>query len=77
MAEATLTDEERRAIVSLKRLAKKWPDTLWLFATGSDLNVMRVKRDGRRAYFDGPRGGPDPDYCVDTIHGIPNDGGDW
>ena len=72
-----LTSEERNAIASLKRLAKNWPQTLWLFATGSNLSVMRVDEDGRRVYLDGPRGGVDPDYEVDSIPGIPNDGGDW
>lgn len=43
-----LTTEEKRAIASLKRLAKKWPITLWLYSGSGDLSVMR-KVDGKRA----------------------------
>ena len=75
--------EERAAINSLKRLAKRWPKTLWLFADG-DLNVMRCGADGKRAYTPlvhrgmapGEGGRVDPDYLVDTV-ALPSDGGDW
>jgi len=36
-----LTKEEKNAIAALKRLAKRWPNTLWLFADGGSVNVMR------------------------------------
>lgn len=68
------TEEERRAIATLKRLARRWPKSLWLFSTSGSLCVMRFRQDGERARVDG--GGMDPDYCLATID-ISNDGGDW
>lgn len=56
-----LTKEEEKAIASLKRLAKRWPETLHVFCSGT----MFVRKGGNGARFD-----------VDVIHGIPNDGGD-
>jgi len=70
-----LTKEEKSAIAALKRLEKKWPESLWLFATGNSINIMRYKENGERAVIDG-YGGMDPDYVVDTVS-ILNDGGDW
>lgn len=35
------TAEERKAIASLERLAKKWPDSLMLFAAAGSLIVIR------------------------------------
>lgn len=67
-----LTPEEKRAIATLKRLAKKWPDSLWLYSAGGTLNIMR-KIDGKRAFCGAS---PDSDTIVDTIE-IENDGGDW
>lgn len=40
-----LTHEERLAIAALKRLAKRWPQSLWLFSAGSSLHVMRQPED--------------------------------
>jgi len=78
--EIILTDEEVKAIRALKRAAKIWPDTLWLFSASGSLCVMRNKEDGNRAcLIDGglhPSEGVDPDYIVDNID-IENDGGDW
>lgn len=68
------TAEEKRAIASLKRLAKKWPKSLWLFSGSGSLCVMRYRQDGERALVDD--GGMDSDYALATID-IPNDGGDW
>lgn len=70
----TPTPEERRAIASLKRLAKRWPKSLWLFSTSGSLHVMRRGPDGGHAHKS--HGGVDPDYVLATID-IPNDGGDW
>lgn len=70
-----LTDEERRAIKSLERLAKKWPETLWLFSASGSLEVMRKGEDGQPVM--NKYGAVDQGYIVATIHGIPNDGGDW
>lgn len=69
-----LTKEEKNAINTFKRLAKKWPDTLWLFSGSSTLWVMRYGPDGKPVMT--PDGGFDPDYCVVKID-IENDGGDW
>ena len=41
-----LTDEERRAIASLKRLAKRWPKSLMLISMDSNLHVIRVTDQG-------------------------------
>lgn len=59
-----LTEEERDAIRSLKRLAKKWPQSLKLFSWSGSLCVMdAAMRPGSEAE-------------LDHIIGIPNDGGD-
>jgi hypothetical protein len=70
----TPTEAEARAIASLRRLAKRWPKTLWLFSASGTLCVMRFGTDGDRLRVDG--GGMDPQACLATI-AIPNDGGDW
>lgn len=61
-----LTQDERRAIRSLERIAKTWPRSLLLFAGGTGLTV-RKPVSGK---FYGE------EYIVATIPGIPNDGGD-
>lgn len=68
-----ITPEEKKAISALKKVAKIWPESLWLFSGSSTLCVMK-KRDGEHAMTRG--GGVDPDYIVDTAD-IENDGGDW
>jgi len=70
-----LTKEELSAISALRRIEKRWPETLWLFATGMTIHVMRKKSNGDRAVL--PCGGMDPDYEVARVTGIENDGGDW
>ena len=70
-----LTKDEQRAIASLKRLAKRWPQSLWLFSASGTLCVMRKDEDGQQPHL--PDHGVDPAFMVDTISGIPNDGGDW
>lgn len=69
-----LTAEERKAIAALKRLAKRWPQTLGLFSASGSLCVIRLAEDGS---FPDASGGVDPAAEVDCIYGIPNDGGDW
>ena len=71
------TEEEARAIRSLKRVARKWPKSLWLYAGSGGLHVMRADPDGGH-YHGGPGGrdAVDPDYLIDTID-LPADGGDW
>ena len=70
------TPEEKKAIASLKRLAKKWPKSLWLFSASGTLNVMRANEDGGAICTQGKYSGVDPDYILASID-IPNDGGDW
>lgn len=69
------TDEELAAIRALKRLAKKWPKSLWLFSASGTLCVMRYGPDGKQKTVS--HGGVDPDYVLDSNINIPNDGGDW
>lgn len=72
--EFELTKEEQNAINALKRLAKRWPKSLWLFYGDGTLCVMRRHEDGSRA--ETRSGGVDQDYVVDEID-IPGDGGGW
>jgi len=65
---------EAKAIAALKRLAKRWPKTLWLFSASGTLCVMRCGEYGEHVHTNG--GGIDQNYIVDDID-IPNDGGDW
>jgi hypothetical protein len=69
-----LTAEEKKAIAALKRVAAKWPQSLWLFSASGNLCVMRYGPDGKRA-MDGSS--VDQAYKIDQINNIPNDGGDW
>lgn len=69
-----LTPEERKAIAALKRLEKKWPDSLWLLTRPGSLCVMKRNEEGLKAMFS--LEGFDPRYCVETIN-IESDGGDW
>jgi hypothetical protein len=71
-----LTREERLAVAALRRLAKRWPQTLWLFSASGSLHVMRRGPDGHAVHYE-RGGGVDRDYIVETITGISNDGGDW
>jgi hypothetical protein len=69
-----VTDEERRIVARLKRLARDWPKSLWLFSGDGTLHVMRAGPDGERV--ETASGGVDPEYSVATID-IPADGGGW
>lgn len=75
MTPADLSPEETAAIRALRRLAKKWPASLWLFSASGTLYVMRKGAGGEKVHT--PGGGIDPAYEVATVHGIENDGGDW
>ena len=44
-----LTLEEKNAIKSLKKLAKNWPKSLWLYSFFGIIRVMRYKEDGKIA----------------------------
>jgi hypothetical protein len=74
------TSEEDLAIQLLKKAARHWPDSLWLFTASGMLCVMRKGPDGERVMLHDRRihdeGGVDPDYVLDTID-IESDGGDW
>jgi len=59
-----LTDDQKRAIKSLQRLAKKWPDGLSLFSWSGSLCVTLNTPER-----------PVP-VVVAHVDGIPNDGGD-
>jgi hypothetical protein len=66
-----LTEEEMKAIRSLKRLARKFPKSLLLFSWSGNLCVCKRHPDDEI----------DDDYPYDyrvitTISGITNDGGD-
>ena len=71
----TPTKEESNIISSLRRIAKKWPETTWLFSASGTLCVMRCGEKGEQVTTSS--GGIDQNYVLDTISGIPNDGGDW
>lgn len=74
--EIELTEEEKRAIRTLSRLANNWPESLILFSAGGSLNVVKVY-DGEMRTPTLPSGGVDQDRVVASISGIPNEGGDW
>ena len=59
----TLTNEEARAIRSLGRLAKKWPQSLSLLSHAGGLTITKANSRGIQA-------------IVSYIEGMPNDGGD-
>lgn len=69
-----MTSEEQRAVASLRRLASRWPRSLWLFSADGTLYVMRVGEDGRPVFT--ASGTYDDEYVVAVID-IPNDGGGW
>ena len=72
-----LTEKEKKAIRALKRAAKIWPDSLWLFSANGTLCVMKCDENGQHVLLEGSfHGGIDQDYVIDTID-IDNDGGDW
>lgn len=66
MNEIKLTDDERRAIRSLQRLAKKWPRSLLVYGGTSGLTVRKPT----------PGEFYDSRFVVADIVGIPADGGD-
>lgn len=69
-----MTKEERNAVRSLQRLAKRWPDTLWLFSASGSLCVLKMDENGERVKTTNQA--VDQAHVVATID-IPNDGGDW
>lgn len=70
-----LTADEKRAIAALKRAAKIWPKSLWVFAgDGVSITILKCGEDGERVFA--TTGGIDASRVVDRVY-IPNDGGDW
>jgi fructoselysine-6-P-deglycase FrlB-like protein len=71
-----MTDDERKAIAALQRLAKRWPKSLMLASMGGSLYVISTFD---HAFDDevGGHVGVDPDKVLTYIDGIPNTGGDW
>lgn len=69
-----LNRQEKAAINALKRMAERWPKTLWVFAANGTFCIMQLDEDGDRAHLSSD--GVDPDYNVVDIN-IPCDGGDW
>lgn len=67
---------EKQAVAALKRVAKRWPNDLWLFSASGRLHVMRKHPDGSRAIPGADDNGMDPSLRIDSIN-IENDGGDW
>ncbi len=69
-----LTKSEEKAIELLKKAAKHWPGSLWLFAAGNQLHVMRKDKFGKIAMES--NGSIDQDFVLESIN-IEADGGDW
>jgi hypothetical protein len=70
-----LSDEERKAIASLQRLAKRWPRSLTLASMGGQLVVVHTDSPVFQE-LDGSNLNRHEAVLAD-IHGIPNTGGDW
>lgn len=73
-----LTDEERKAVDSLVRLARRWPPTLGLFSWSGALHVVD-RRPEVLDYIDDHAGEGEVRTLDDSpLPGaaIPNDGGD-
>ncbi len=69
-----ITKEEEKAINALKKVAKKWPKSLWLFSASGTLHVMKKGENGEQVHLN--NFSMDPDYTITSID-IQNDGGDW
>lgn len=63
-----LTTREAKAVAELKRLAKHWPQTLKLFSWSGSLVIFDIEHPSHEGIAN--------DEVLETIHGIPNDGGD-
>jgi len=57
----------------LERLAKRWPDHLWLFAASGQLCLMRKDAGGNRVL----EGDQMSQEAMETSFPIECDGGDW
>lgn len=73
--EIELTKDEVLAIRALKRVAARWPETLWIFCDGNSMKVCKKNAEGRQAFV--PRSGApayDHSYIVGEVM-IESDGG--
>jgi hypothetical protein len=70
---AELTKEEQNAINSLKRLAKRWPESLELFSQSGTLQVRRAGWNYVKSQWSEEL---EEEYIICSIYGITNDGGD-
>lgn len=70
-----LTNDEIKTIASFKRLAKRWPKTLWVFGggEGGPLAILKLNEKGERVYRSSC---VDQNFIVDYVD-IPHDGGGW
>jgi hypothetical protein len=71
--DAMLTTDERKAIMALHRLAKRWPKTLTLVSMAGALHVIRTDDERFQHWDTAVRA----EAVIQTFQGIPNDGGDW
>lgn len=69
-----LTADEYHAIQSLHRLARHWPQALTLHAIGGSLYVVRT---GDERFSPALPTEARAEAILETVHGIPSDGGDW
>jgi hypothetical protein len=69
-----LTEEEARAIRSLRVLARLWPRSLTLASMGGSLVVFHTGDPRWDASLGTDRAKA---VLADDFSGIPNDGGDW
>ena len=72
--ELIITQKEQKAINTLKKLSKTWPNTIWIFAADGKLNIMKKNEDNYPAMNN--KGSVDQDYIIEMID-IDADGGDW
>lgn len=68
-----LTADEAKAIRSLHRLSRKWPQTLTLMSMGGGLCVVHSGDERLGMFSNVDRA----EAVLDSFIGIPNDGGDW
>jgi hypothetical protein len=72
--EIEMTDEERKAIAALERLARHWPQSLTLLSYDGALSVIHTADRNYISDGDAPER---QDRIIAHIDGIPNDGGAW
>ena len=69
-----LTKAEELVIELLKKAARHWPASLWIFAAGNQLHIMRKNEFGKVAVES--NGSVDQNFVLESIN-IEADGGDW